>query len=134
MFGERRKEMDNQRIALLTLVACLLMVTGCATIPTGNRTESQVKATRVRVVAVSTAIRVFELDCGRYPTEQEGLKALTENPGLKHWYGPYIRGENALVDQWDIPLRYSSPTGRDHSVFSAGPDKQFGTDDDIGAE
>ena len=35
----------------------------------------------------------FTLDCGRYPTEQEGLKALLVDPGVQGWKGPYLDRE-----------------------------------------
>ena len=37
-----------------------------------------------------TALGSFRLDCGRYPTDGEGLDALFQNPGIKGWSGPYI--------------------------------------------
>jgi len=32
----------------------------------------------------------FALDCGRYPTEREGLQVLLVNPGVNGWKGPYL--------------------------------------------
>jgi hypothetical protein len=47
----------------------------------------------------STALEVFYGDCGRYPTTQEGLAALTNNPGnLPGWHGPYL--SNIPRDPW----------------------------------
>jgi len=37
-----------------------------------------------------TGLSGFRSDCGRAPTEKEGLKALIDNPGLKCWGGPYL--------------------------------------------
>ena len=37
-----------------------------------------------------TGISGFRSDCGRPPTEEEGLKALFDNPGIKCWSGPYL--------------------------------------------
>ena len=76
---------------------------------------------------------MFENDCGRYPTEQEGLTALFGNPGVDGWTGPYVKGrkENVLLDGWGTPFRYTCPAGTDCRVISAGPDKEFGTEDDV---
>ena len=121
--------MSNRHIGQLILTASLLAVVGCASLPNGN-----IKATQAMVAEVAIALRTFELDCMRTPTEQEGLMALTENPGLKGWRGPYLRSETTLVDPWGNPLNYRSPAGKDFTVMSAGPDKLFGTRDDIKAE
>ena len=37
-----------------------------------------------------TGVSGFRSDCGRPPTEEEGLKALFDNPGIKCWGGPYL--------------------------------------------
>jgi hypothetical protein len=37
-----------------------------------------------------TGISGFRSECGRPPTEEEGLKALFDNPGIKCWHGPYL--------------------------------------------
>lgn len=45
---------------------------------------------KTQVLAAKTALEAFKLDCGRYPTQQEGLAALTADPGVKGWSGPYL--------------------------------------------
>ncbi len=99
-----------------------------------SSSASQVKATQARVRALSPAIDRFELDVMRYPTEQEGLKALLANPGLKDWYGPYVKEEKEIADAWGTPLKYLSPTGKEYRIISAGPDREFGTADDVGVD
>lgn len=96
--------------------------------------ESQVEQTKDTVRALSDAIDNFELDVMRYPTEQEGLKALLTNPGLKDWYGPYVKEEDEIIDAWGTPLKYQSPTGSEYRIISVGPDKEFGTKDDVGVD
>jgi hypothetical protein len=36
-------------------------------------------------------------DCGRYPSEEEGLAALLTNPGVAGWRGPYWRQQTASI-------------------------------------
>jgi|GEM_PF-5314622 len=50
--------------------------------------------------AVETALHMFRLDHGRYPTEEEGLRALFFKPHtMSRWKGPYLEGgEQALAD------------------------------------
>ncbi len=39
---------------------------------------------------IKLALHLFSLDIGRYPTQKEGLKALSINPGIPRWEGPYL--------------------------------------------
>ena len=75
-----------------------------------------------------TAIECFRSDCGRYPTEAEGLSALVLPPAAPGWRGPYIL--LLKPDPWRHPYVYicSNDTVR---LFSAGPDRRPGTDDDV---
>ena len=52
----------------------------------------------------------FTLDCGRYPTEREGLHALLVNPGLDGWRGPYLDKQwAARIADFDYRLRNDKP-------------------------
>ena len=81
---------------------------------------------------LKTAIDTFEVDNGRLPREAEGLQVLLASPGgdvAASWCGPYI---TALPqDPWGHPYIYSNPDRFTYNIVSAGPDGQFGTDDDI---
>jgi general secretion pathway protein G len=73
----------------------------------------------------------FKLDTNRYPTSEQGLNALLNNPGgdVKNWRGPYTE-ENKLNDPWAVPFQYESD-GRTIKMTSSGPDQTMGTEDDI---
>lgn len=85
-------------------------------------------ATRVSIANVSVALELYRLDCGAYPSEDVGLKALIEDPGAPGWKGPYLRLVPA--DAWGRSLRYSLASGK-AEIRSAGPDLAFDTPDDI---
>ena len=114
----------------LLLAMCLPFFTGCATFRADVRTDNQGKATKATIHAVCTAIDMFEIDTGRYPTQEEGLKVLVNNPGGTQWHGPYIRGDGPPPDAWGTPLRYTVHNNA-YVVESAGADGRFGTQDDI---
>ena len=73
----------------------------------------------------------FRLDMGRYPTDWEGLQALTrrvaapaadENQGTNFWFGPYVDGIYE-VDPWGNDYVYHlKDGGQDFELFSYGPD------------
>jgi general secretion pathway protein G len=98
--------------------------------PKANRDEARVKTARAYLAALVTAVDMFEIDCGRYPTQKEGLEVLFRDPGIKDWMGPYIRDEKSLNDPWDTALRYAARQNG-YIIVSAGPDRKFETDDDI---
>ena len=98
--------------------------------PKANRDEARVKTARSYLAALVTAVDMFEIDCGRYPTQKEGLEVLFKDPGIKNWMGPYIRDEKSLNDPWGTALRYAVRQNG-YTIASAGPDRKFETDDDI---
>jgi general secretion pathway protein G len=74
-----------------------------------------------------TAVKLFKLDTGRYPTTEEGLKALREKPSdADNWRGPYLEKELGK-DPWgqDYIYRYPGEHG-DFDILSYGADKQPG--------
>ena len=76
------------------------------------------------------ALELFRHDCGRYPTTGETLRVLVEGYGVSGWRGPYIY--NLTRDPWRASFRYVCPSG-EVSLSSSGPDRVFGTPDDIPA-
>ena len=57
-------------------------------------------AAKAQIELFGTALDAFRLDTGRYPTTEEGLKALREKPsGLDSWQGPYLPKE-IPIDPW----------------------------------
>ncbi|MFC1497359.1 type II secretion system protein GspG [Verrucomicrobiota bacterium] len=77
---------------------------------------------------IQTALDQLKENCGRYPTTEEGLDALVENPGIRKWDGRYV---NLIVkDPWKNEYIYSC---EDDIVIlhSSGPDGIAGTADDV---
>jgi type II secretion system protein G len=74
------------------------------------------------------ALELFKAHCGRYPTTEEGLKALECQPGNLQWRGPYIR--RLLPDPWKSPYVYVT-SNQIYSLLSAGPDRRVKTPDDL---
>jgi general secretion pathway protein G len=83
--------------------------------------------------SLQTALDAFEVDTGRYPTSQEGLKALTASPaGLANWHGPYMK--ELPKDPWGRPYVYRNPGTHNRDSFdliSRGADGKPGTADDV---
>jgi len=58
----------------------------------GRVGQSRQAAARVQLELLGAALDQFKLDVGRYPTTQEGLQSLQQNPGnASGWEGPYLK-------------------------------------------
>ena len=82
-------------------------------------------------------VELFELSVGRPPTNEEGLGVLVNCPsGISEakWGGPYIKSKAVATDPWGNAYQYACPgrNGQLFSIWSYGPDRIDGTDDDIG--
>jgi general secretion pathway protein G len=88
--------------------------------------RAKVDTARIELKSMSTALDLFLVDDGRYPTEQEGLQALVANPGgLASWAGPYLKtgATGVPMDPWGHPYQYRYPgQSGDYDLFSNGPD------------
>lgn len=118
---------------LLVIVIIGILVGGVAVSLSGRSQEAMVTRAKADVSGhLALALDLFETDLGRYPTEDEGLQVLVSSPGDSNWRGPYLKGE-LESDPWGMAYQYSldtENTGR-YLIRSAGPDRQFGNDDDI---
>ncbi len=95
----------------------------------------QGELTRARLEDVADAAEYYKRDMGRYPTAEEGLAALVEEPpGDGEWLGPYLPEsyvvDGAVADAAGKPLAYKS-SASEHVVAAAGNDGKPGTADDV---
>ncbi len=88
-------------------------------------------------VNIATALKLYELDNGFFPTTEQGLQSLltksTTPPIPQNWNGPYL--EKKPIDPWGHPYLYASPgvhRAHDYDLYSSGKNtKAETTDDDI---
>ncbi len=88
--------------------------------------KAKADATRTQIRGLETALDLYRLHNSRYPSSEQGLKALLDRPevGLipKNWNGPYLRGKNLPMDSWDSPFKYLSENGNEYEIISLGAD------------
>src|SRR5215211_1529328 len=78
----------------LLLVLVILAVLAAVVVPkfTNRSEQARTTAAKTDISAMDTALDAFEVDCGRYPSNEEGLKVLVEAPtNLQNWRGPYVK-------------------------------------------
>lgn len=99
----------------------------------GHTKTSRIQATKASIQGISTALQMFEVKAGRFPTTQEGLGALVTKPN-DLTDDEWTQNLNEVPkDAWKQEFIYKSPgeVNKDYDLVSKGPDKQEGTDDDI---
>jgi general secretion pathway protein G len=115
----------------LLVVVIILGVLAATIIPQfiGTTQEAKVSAAKANISQLETAIERFNIHLDRYPTTEEGLKALVDPPNAddKKWKGPYI---NVLRnDPWGNPFQYRSPGTHGkarYDIWSRGADNADG--------
>ena len=99
----------------------------------GRGEQARIAAARADIQAnIATALKLYELDNGAFPTTEEGLEALlVRPPSAVNWNGPYL--EKKPIDPWGREYKYKSPGDHrpDYDLFSVGRDGQPGTADDV---
>lgn len=79
---------------------------------------------KTQIALLMSALDAYRLDVGHYPSQQEGLQALVENPDENRWDGPYLKKE-VPQDPWGNKYHYQNPgTHGRVDVFSYGADNR----------
>ncbi|MEM9634947.1 MAG: type II secretion system major pseudopilin GspG [Pseudomonadota bacterium] len=112
-------------IEMLVALAILALIAGIA----GPRaiaflSRSKTKTAELQIQELGTALELYYLDIGRYPSEADGLSALVSAPSsANRWSGPYLKNESSLNDPWERPYLYRSPGAKgEYDIYSLGRD------------
>jgi len=139
--SRRRLRRGFTLLEILLALALLGLLAGVLITNTGNIFGQGQEATARIFVndSMKIALTRYRMDVGDYPSTSEGLAALVTAPGNKaeRWRGPYVEapGGKIPLDPWGEPYRYRYPGTKNkgsYDLYSTGPDKSDGTEDDIG--
>ena len=118
------------------LASALLTIIAAVSLPMRGRCDADypTSAAHADIAALCTALDTYEVDTGRYPTNAQGLAALSSAPaGVQKWQGPYT-AKPIINDPWGHPYIYRCPgthNPRGFDLLSVGRDGQEGTGDDV---
>lgn len=120
-----------------SLIEIIIVVTiiGLIAAWVGNRVFNQGDAAKARIAKaklsdIGAALDLYKLDVGKYPTQQDGLKALVTSPGAANWNGPYVTKAEQIKDPWNTDIVYKAPgtDNRPFELISLGADAKEGGD------
>lgn len=126
-------------LEILVVLAIIGMLVGLAVTNVGNLfSGSQKDIAKLFVNQTMLApLNVYRIHMGDFPTTAESLQALITAPANKadRWRGPYLQDSKIPLDPWQEPYQYRYPGVKNKAIYdlwSKGPDKNDGTEDDIG--
>lgn len=95
----------------------------------GRVGKAKQNTAQTQIQMLATALDLYHLDVGRYPTDEEGLKALYVKPeNLPSWSGPYL-DKQVPKDPWGRDYLYKNPGEHGpYDLSSLGADGQAGGD------
>ncbi len=143
---KRRTAKKGFTLLEVLLVIVILVTLAALVLPNfaGVGDKAKIDATKLQIKGLEDALEIFKTHIGRYPTTEEGLKALNDKDQIqdeelaKKWNGPYSgKGETKefdVKDAWNHEFRYTSPgdhNTKSYDLYSAGPDGQENSEDDI---
>lgn len=116
-------------VELLVVLVILGLVMGLAGPKVlGYLGSSREKTAKLQIESFASALDLYFLDNGRYPSTSEGLDALVKRPAAaESWSGPYLKQNTVPPDPWGHAYEYRAPgKSGPFAIVSLGPDGQKG--------
>ncbi len=114
-----------EMLVVITIIGLIVGLVGPRVL--GYLSESKIKTAKIQIESLSSALDLYYLDNGRYPSTNEGLEALVEKPpAASGWNGPYLKTASVPADPWGHSYVYKAPGDRApfdiESYGSGGPE------------
>lgn len=128
-------------MAVVVIMGLLMGIVGTAVF--SQIDKARVNTTRAQIDQLEAALTFYQMDNGRFPTTEQGLQALVEQPTSApepRNYSPagYLKKKQVPRDGWGNPYQYAMPGGNNpegFDIWSLGADGQpggSGNDADLG--
>jgi general secretion pathway protein G len=133
-FSQKEKKVSGFTLIELLIVMIIIGLLAAFVVPKliGKVDDSKIIAAKAQIELISTALDMYKLDTGKYPSQGSGLGALnTKTEDVDNWGGPYLKKEKVPKDPWGVEYVYKYPGEHgDFDIVSYGADKAEGGDDD----
>jgi general secretion pathway protein G len=119
-----RNDAGYTLLELLVVMGILAVLTAFATPQLmGYFSKAKTQSVQLQIENIGTALELYYMENGSYPSASVGLKALVEaTPEAPRWNGPYLKKAKNLLDPWGRPYQYNYPVSNgEYEVYSLGP-------------
>ena len=115
-----------EMLVVITIIGMIMALVGPRVL--NYLSESRVKAAKIQIQSFGSALDLFYLDAGRFPSSSEGLAALVQPVGgIAAWNGPYLKSGSVPNDPWGNAYIYRQPGEKaPYEICSLGSDSQEG--------
>jgi general secretion pathway protein G len=132
----RRRSRGFTLMEVLLVLAILVILGSLVTAGFLQIQKSSTKdSARVQIGLLEDAVKFYTLAVGSPPTSLQGLiERPSDIANPEKWAGPYWDKKTLPVDPWNNEYKYETYEAEDgmkFRIYSAGPNKQEGDDDDI---
>ena len=121
--GRRQNEAGFTLVELLVVLGIVgMLATLMAPRVLGYFSSAKAQTAQIQAKNITSALELYYLDVGSYPSAEQGLQALLAPPdGVSGWHGPYLKNQSGLLDPWHKRYAYRVP-GRnaEFEVYSPG--------------
>lgn len=127
----RRDEGWTFMETLIVLAIILILTASVGVAAINNLEKARIASARVQIESFEAALESYYIDCGNYPTAEQGLGALRKKPetssGSDYWAGPYLT-KTVPKDPWGNEYEYTSPApdGSPYGIRTFGADGKEG--------
>ncbi|MCE3267866.1 MAG: gspG [Burkholderiales bacterium] len=119
----------------IMVVLVILGVMAALVVPRvlGRADDARKVAAKSDIASLMNALKLYNLDNVRYPTNAQGLEALSQKPSVAPIPNNYKDGgylDKLPIDPWGSPYQYQNPGKHGEvDVYSFGPDGQTAAGD-----
>ncbi|MEO8927777.1 MAG: type II secretion system major pseudopilin GspG [Caulobacteraceae bacterium] len=114
-----------EMLVVIAIIGLLMAIIGPQVLK--QLDNARTHAAKIQILSAENALGVFRADVGRFPTQAEGLAALTAAPpNAAGWNGPYLT-KPMPPDAWGHPYHYENPGKHGEvDIFTLGSDNAEG--------